>query len=195
VVNLFVFLYPTQPLSHEERVKSNSKNAFHRDDRGEGILLSRGDVAPDFDLPALIAGVKKRFRLSDRHGKQNIVLAFYPSNWDTVSAEQLVAYQVEREKVRGRNTEVVAISVDSIMNTTVWEREIGPLDFPLASDFWPHGEVCRAYGVLSDEGSAERAVFIVDRSGIISFSRTYPLNEIPDVRDTLEILARMHDAA
>jgi alkyl hydroperoxide reductase subunit AhpC len=158
-------------------------------------LLSPGDTAPDFDLPALIAGVKRRFRLLDQRGKQNIVLAFYPSNWDTVSAEQMVAYQVERERLRARNTEVVAICVDSIMNATVWEREIGPLDFPLASDFWPHGEVCRAYGVLSEEGSAGRAVFIVDRSGAISFSRNYPTNEIPAVSDTLEILARMHDAA
>src|SRR5438270_13784300 len=102
-------------------------------------MLHRGDIAPDFDLPALVAGVRQRFRLADHRGKQNLILAFYPSNWEPVSTEEMVAFQVEREKFLSRDTQVVGISVDSIMNTTSWEREIGPFDYPLCSDFWPHG--------------------------------------------------------
>jgi len=158
-------------------------------------LLSAGDIAPDFDLPALAAGVRKRFCLRERRGSQNIVLAFYPYNWDTVSADQIVAYQVERERLLARHAEVVGISVESIMNSTVWEREIGPLDFFLGSDFWPHGEVSRAYGVLHEDGSSQRAVFVIDRDGIIAFSRTYPSREVPDMRDTLEVLAHLQHAA
>jgi alkyl hydroperoxide reductase subunit AhpC len=158
-------------------------------------LLSPGGVAPDFDLPALVAGVRKRFRLVERRGRQNIVLAFYPSNWDIVSSEQMVAYQVERKQLLARNTEVVSICVDSIMNTTVWERDIGPLDFVLCSDFWPHGEVSRAYGVLNDDGSSQRAIFIIDQAGTITWSRIYSPQEVPDIRDTLEVVARLHSAA
>ena len=55
------------------------------------------------------------------------------------------------------------------MNTTVWEREIGPLEYPLCSDFWPHGEVSRSYGVFRDRsplaGTSERAIFVIDRAG------------------------------
>jgi peroxiredoxin len=155
-------------------------------------VLRAGDMAPDFDLPVLIGGVKKRFRLAERIGKQTLVLAFYPLNWEPVSTQQMVAYQVEREKFVAQEAEVVGISVDSIMNTTAWEREIGPLDYPLCSDFWPHGEVSRNYGVLREQdpfaGASERAIFVVDKTGRIGFSKTYPVNKAPDLQETLDTL-------
>jgi peroxiredoxin len=158
-------------------------------------VLQSGDMAPEFDLPVLIGGVKSRFQLADHRGKQNLVLAFYPSNWEPVSAEQMVAYQVERERFAARNAEVIGISVDSIMNATVWEREIGPLDYPLCSDFWPHGEVSRRYGVLRAEGpfagASERAVFVLGKHGKIEFSRIYPVSQVPDLRETLLVLANL----
>jgi peroxiredoxin len=158
-------------------------------------LLQPGDAAPDFDLPVLLGGVKTRFRLHEQSGKRNIVLAFYPLNWETISAEQMVAYQVEREAFRGLNAEIVSVSVDSIMNTTSWEREIGPFDFPMCSDFWPHGEVTRRYGVFRDEepmrGAAERAVFVINRAREITFSRSYPLREVPSVQDAFLALRNL----
>jgi peroxiredoxin len=152
-------------------------------------LLQAGESAPDFDLPVLVAGVKSRFRLREELRKHNIVLAFYPLNWEAVSAEQMVAYQVEREKYLGFNAETVTVSVDSIMNTTSWEREIGPFDFPMCSDFWPHGEVARQYGVFREDepmrGAADRAVFVIDRLGKIKFSRNYSLREVPSLNHVL----------
>jgi peroxiredoxin len=162
-------------------------------------MLQRGDIAPDFELPALVGGVKQRFRLSEHRGKHNLVLAFYPSNWESVSDQQMVAFQVEREKFLARNAETVGICVDSIMNTTAWEREIGPFDFPLCSDFWPHGEVSFRYGVLRDEdpfaGGSERAIFVVNKSGIIEFSKIYPVNEVPAGIETLDVLSTLSSAA
>lgn len=151
-----------------------------------------GDVAPDFNLPALIAGVKERFRLSDHRGKRSVLLAFYPSNWEPVSEKQMTEYQVRREEFLAAEAETVGICVDSIMNTTSWEREIGPFDFPLCSDFWPHGEAASKYGVLrSDEperGACERALFVVDRQGQIAFSKIYQLHEIPGAGEALTVL-------
>jgi peroxiredoxin len=158
-------------------------------------VLQPGELAPDFDLPVLLGGVKKRFRVADHRGKQNLVLAFYPLNWEPVSTEQMVAYQVQREQFIARNAEVVGISVDSIMNATAWEREIGPFDYPLCSDFWPHGEVSRKYGVLREQepfgGASERAIFVVGKQGKIEFSRVYPLNRVPDLQQTLEVLNKL----
>ena len=154
-----------------------------------------GDMAPDFELPALIAGVKKRFRLSEHIGQQNVVLAFYPFNWEMVSAEQMVGLQVERERFIASGTETVGICVDSIMNTTSWEREIGPFDFPLCSDFWPHGEVSRRYGVLGDAGAARRAMFIVGKGGRIEFDRVYPASDFPIAADILDLLTKLKPAA
>jgi mycoredoxin-dependent peroxiredoxin len=157
-------------------------------------ILPAGEIAPDFDLPALIGGVKMRFRLREQLAKTNVVLAFYPLNWESVSARQLVEYQAQRARLAPR-TEVVGISVDSIMNTTVWEREIGPFDYPLCSDFWPHGEVSRAYGIFREQnplaGASERAVFVVNRSGKVAFSKVYDLEELPPLSETLEALGRL----
>jgi len=158
-----------------------------------------GDAAPDFELPALIAGVKKTLRLSAYRGKKSVVLAFYPFNWQEPSAAQLVSYQVQRPKVLASNAEIVAITVDSIMNTTAWERAIGPFDFPMCSDFWPHGEVSDRYGVLrksaqkSNEGvgASERAVLVVDRSGSIAFRKSYNDGEVAPVEEVLAVLERI----
>ena len=106
----------------------------------------------------------------------------------------MAEYQAERERYFPGG-EVVGISVDSIMNTTVWEREIGPLDYPLCSDFWPHGEVSRSYGVFREKppqaGASERAIFIVDRGGRVAFSKVYGLKELPPLSETLEALRKL----
>lgn len=155
-------------------------------------MLQPGDMAPDFDVPVLIGGVRHQFRLSQRPGRPNLVLAFYPANWEPVSARQMVAYQVEREKFRQAQAEVVAISVDHIMNATAWERQIGPFEFLLASDFWPHGAVSRQYGVLRERepwaGASERAIFVIDQDRRIAFSKVYPVDQIPDLEETLNPL-------
>ena len=157
-------------------------------------MLEPGQIAPDFDLPALIGGVKKRLHLAERIAKQRLVLAFYPLNWEPVSARQMIDYQVQREKLVASDAEVIGISVDSIMNTTAWEREIGPFDYPLCSDFWPHGEVSRKYGVLRDAnpfaGASERAIFVVGKNGTIEFSKAYSLTEAPELDEVLTALCR-----
>jgi peroxiredoxin len=154
-----------------------------------GSILRVGDMAPDFDLPALVSGVKKRFRLSDCQGKKNVLLAFYPLNWDSVSAQQLREYQAERERFAALETMVVTVSVDSIMNNGAWERDIGPFDFVLCSDFWPHGDVSRKYGVFRTEepqaGACERAIFVVDKAGKIQFSKIYEMGRVPDLGEVL----------
>jgi peroxiredoxin len=155
-------------------------------------LLECGDLAPDFDLPVLSGGVKQRFRLREQREKQNLVLAFYPSNWEPVSTEQMISYQVERDKFKVHNAEVVGITVDSIMNITSWEREIGPFDYFLCSDFWPHGEVCQQYGMLRQtepyRGAADRAVLVVDQIGKVRYKKIYRVDQKPDLQETLAVL-------
>ena len=160
----------------------------------DGGLVSVGDPAPDFELPALIGGVRKNFRLADYRGK-TVVLAFYPFNWQDASAQQMAAYQAQRARVLAANAETVAINVESIMNTTAWERANGPFDFPLCSDFWPHGAVSRRYGVLQESGSeagaGERAIFVVSPGGQVLLSKLYESNEIPSLDEIFPLLAEV----
>ena len=147
-------------------------------------------MAPDFDVPVLIGGVRKQFRLSEQWGRRNLVLAFYPSNWDPVSTRQMVTYQVER-KIEARQAEVLGISVDHIMNAVAWEREIGPFDFLLASDFWPHGAISRrVWSVAGDRSvpGGQRARHFCNRQegARIRFARIYPVDQLPDFDETFD---------
>lgn len=155
-------------------------------------MLQCGEMAPDFEVPILVGGVRKQSRLSRHWNNQTLVLAFYPANWERVSTQQMITYQVEREKFVARRAEVLALSVDSVMNTTAWEREIGPFDFLLGSDFWPHGEISRGYGVLREtepyQGASERAIFVIDPAGKVRFARKYPIDQLPDIGETLAAL-------
>jgi peroxiredoxin len=160
-----------------------------------GEVARVGDIAPDFELPVLLSGVKGMLRLRDELNFKNVVLAFYPGNWDEVSAQQMREYQAQRDELRARGVEAIGICVDSIMNTTVWERTIGPFDFPICSDFWPHGAVGRAYGVLrwqgAEQGKCERAIVVVSRAGRIAFRRVYGDRLVPPIGETWEALRNL----
>jgi peroxiredoxin len=154
-----------------------------------------GDEAPDFELPALIAGVRKRWRLNEQRGQKSVVLAFYPFNWQAASAQQLADYRTQRSRLLTSVAETVVITVDSIMNTTAWEHEIGPFEFPMCSDFWPHGEVCARYGVLRESGpwagSGERAVFVVNREGRVAFRKIYGWDEAASLDELFPVLEKI----
>lgn len=157
--------------------------------------VALGDEAPDFELPALIAGVRKKWRLREQRGQRSVVLAFYPFNWQAATAPQLAAYQAQRSRLLAIPAETVGITVDSIMNTTAWEHEIGPFEFPMCSDFWPHGKVCARYGVLRESepwtGASERAVFVVDRDGRVVFRKIYGWDEPAAVEEVFPVLEKI----
>ena len=161
------------------------------------MLLAVGETVPDFELPAVIGGVKRKFRLSSQRGKRNVLLAFYPANWADDSRAQLVEFQAEREQLQIRQTLAVSVCVESIMNTTAWEREIGPLDFPLCADFWPHGEVSRSFGAFREQppmrGASDRVVYLIDRGGKVLFRQAYPLEEFPSLRSVLDRIGAAQD--
>jgi peroxiredoxin len=163
--------------------------------RRQMSLVPVGELAPEFELPAVVGGVKRKFRLGSQRGKRNVLLAFYPANWSEVTCAQLTEFQAETEQLRARQTLAVSVCVDSIMNTTAWEREIGPLDFPMCADFWPHGRVCRLFGALREQdpmhGAADRITYLIDRAGKVAFRQAYGLQELPGLRTVLDVLASL----
>ena len=90
----------------------------------------------------------------------------------------------------------MGISIDSVFSHVAWQKfEVGKLRYPLCADFWPHGEVARRYGVLREgdpiPGISERAVFLIDKDGIIRFSKVYELGEVPENEDVFEVLREL----
>lgn len=80
----------------------------------------------------------------------------------------------------GLNVQVLGISVDHIPCLRAWAESLGGINYPLISDFWPHGRVANEYGVLRPEGKSERAIFIIDKEGIIRYIDIHDIDEAPD---------------
>lgn len=105
------------------------------------------------------------------------------------------ALNSEREKFAALDAQVLDISVDSVYSHKAWQKfEIGNIQLPMCSDFFPHGEVTKAFGVMREgaplAGISERAVFIVDKSGKIVFAKVYPLDQTPKNEELLEALRK-----
>jgi len=78
------------------------------------------------------------------------------------------------------NAQVLGISVDHVPCLVAWAESLGDISYPLLSDFWPHGDLCEKYGVLRDEGHSERALFILDKDGIIRYIDIHDIDDQPD---------------
>lgn len=79
----------------------------------------------------------------------------------------------------GLNAQVLGISIDHVPVLKAWAESLCGITFPLLSDFWPHGEVAQKYGVLRAEGYSERAIFIIDREGIIQYIDIHDIDDQP----------------
>ena len=106
------------------------------------------------------------------------------------------AYDRDLDKFAGLGAQVVGVSVDSIFSHMAWQKyDIGPLRYPLCSDFFPHGAVAKKYGVFRQgdpiPGINERAVFIVDKKGKIVLSKLYDLGEQPPNEDCFAVLRKL----
>jgi peroxiredoxin len=108
----------------------------------------------------------------------------------------MTAYSRELDKFAAYDAQVLGISVDSTWSHIAWqEKEIGKLNYPLLSDFYPHGEIARKYDVFREgapiPGINERAIYILDKTGKIVFAQLYELGEAPDNQDVMEALERL----
>lgn len=86
------------------------------------------------------------------------------------------------------HAQVLGISVDSEPTNTAWMESLGGLNYPLLSDFWPHGEVAKKYGILRPEGIAERAVIVLDKEGAIRYIDVHNIAEVPDPKEAIKAL-------
>src|SRR5258707_12890366 len=128
-----------------------------------------GDVAPDFTLRT---GNREEWHLADFRGKKNVVLAFVPFAFSGVCSTQLPSYEAELERFKDVDTEVVSISMDSGYALNAWAKSMGT-SFPLLSDFYPQGKIVDLYGALHAAGMPDRAIFGIDKEGVIRFIQAH----------------------
>jgi peroxiredoxin len=150
--------------------------------------LKVGDKAPEFTLTDVN---QARVSLSDYRGEANVLLVFYPLAYSPVCSAQIPGYQKIYTTFDEFDTEVIAISVDSVFTHKAWADALGGISYPLLSDFWPHGEVAGKYGVYREkDGFSDRALFLIDKEGIIKYVDIVDAKEIPEIEPVLDLIKK-----
>ena len=144
------------------------------------LKVKVGERAPDFTLPAVRGG---KVTLSQYRGKKNVVISFVPAAWTPVCSDQWPGYNIAKDFFDESNAILLGITVDNIPTLFAWTNQMcmggGTLWFPVLSDFYPHGAVAEKFGVLRSDGVSERALFVIDKKGIIRYIDVHDINERP----------------
>jgi peroxiredoxin len=104
---------------------------------------------------------------------------------------QIPSYEAELARFEEADAQVLGISVDSTFTNDAWARSLGVENVPLLSDFWPHGQVAQAYGVLRADGYAERVIFVIDKAGIVRYIDVNDIAQQPDNEVIFRELAKL----
>jgi len=89
------------------------------------------------------------------------------------------------------NATLLGITEDNIPTLYAWTQEMGGVWFPVLSDFWPHGKVAKEYGVLRSNGTSERAIFVIDKKGLIRYIDVHDINERPRLEVLIKELEKL----
>ena len=147
-----------------------------------------GDVVPDFELPSQN---NEKIKLSDFRGKKNVVVVFYPAAFTGTCTGELCALRDDLSAFKNENVELLAISCDTPFALKVFADQ-EKYDFTLLSDFWPHGETAKKYGVfIPERGFATRGTFIVNKEGKLHWSVTMTPSDSRSVANYKAALASL----
>jgi peroxiredoxin len=147
-------------------------------------ILSAGTPAPDFTLHVT---PDQKLSLKELRGRP-VILAFYPADWSPVCGDQMALYNEILPEFHRFNAELMGISVDGVWCHAAFSGD-SKLHFPLLADFEPKGAVSKLYGAFRDrEGVSERALFVIDKKGTITWSYLSPIAVNPGADGILEAL-------
>jgi len=151
----------------------------------EKKVIKVGEKAPDFTLKDQH---NKELRLSELKGKK-VLLSFHPLAWTKVCARQMQSLEKNRKVFDRLNTVALGLSVDTVPSKHAWAKELGIKETRLLSDFWPHGEVAKLYGIFrAENGISGRANIIVDEEQKVIFVKVYDISQLPDIDEIINFL-------
>ena len=189
VIGLITFQVSTSNvLGRSEAYKENIYNPGQLKPTDSLLKVKVGDPAPDFTLPAVSGG---QISLSQYRGNKHVVLSFVPAAWTPVCSDQWPGYNIAKDFFEKNDATLLGITVDNIPTLYAWTQQMGKLWFPVLSDFWPHGAVAKKYGVLRSDGVTERAVFVIDKRGIIRYIDVHDINLRPRLEVLVEELQKL----
>jgi peroxiredoxin (alkyl hydroperoxide reductase subunit C) len=178
----------TTAFGRSDAFKGNIYNTGVLKPRDSVPKLKGGDKAPDFSLPALSG---ERVSLQQYSGKKNVVISFVPAAWTPVCSDQWPGYNIVRDIFDAHETILIGITVDSIPSLYAWTNQMGKLWFHVLPDFWPHGAVADKFGVLRSDGTSERALFVIDKKGVIRYIDVHDINKRPPLEVLVKELGKL----
>lgn len=141
------------------------------------MAVEVGSEAPDFTLNDYN---REKVTLASFRGKKNVLLVFYPFAFSGICTGELCQVRDELADYQNDDVQILGVSVDSPFTLKSWAKQEG-YEFPLLSDFWPHGEVAKSYGIFNEAaGMANRGTFLIDKNGKIQFAE---MNQPGEARD------------
>jgi peroxiredoxin len=147
-----------------------------------------GQKAKDF---ALKDQNSQEIKLSQFGGKR-VILSFHPLAWTEVCAKQMKSLEKNKKVLDSLNVIALGISVDTVPSKQAWAKSLDIKNTSLLSDFWPHGEVAKLYGIFREKnGFSERANIIVDESQKIVFFKVYEISQLPDMKEIIDFLKKL----
>lgn len=150
-------------------------------------ILAPGTPAPEFKLHVT---PDQTLSLSELRGRP-VILAFYPADWSPVCGDQMALYNEILPEFQKFGAELLGISVDGVWCHDAFAKD-RHLHFPLLADFEPKGEVARKYGAYRQgDGVTERALFVIDKNGVISWSYLSPVAVNPGADGILQALEQL----
>ncbi|NWF76647.1 MAG: peroxiredoxin [Nitrospirae bacterium] len=188
LIIISLFLSVNSAYSASEQFKGKIYNPGVLKSTDSKTKLKIGDRAPDFTLPSLTG---EKIRLSQYLGKRNVVISFVPAAWTPVCSDQWPGYNIAQSLFEKNDAILLGITVDNIPTLYAWTNEMGGLWFPVLSDFWPHGAVAKKYGILRSDGVTERALFIIDKKGIIRYIDIHDINKRPKLEILIKELEKL----
>jgi peroxiredoxin len=148
-------------------------------------MIAVGSKAPDFILKDQDG---KPVQLAELKGKK-VLLSFHPLAWTRVCAEQMKSLEANYEQFEKLNSIALGLSVDAVPSKKAWAKELAIENTRLLSDFWPHGQVAKLYDIFREKnGFSERANIIVDENLKVIFAKTYPISQVPDIKEVIKFL-------
>ena len=152
------------------------------------MKLTKGMKAPDFTLADSQDG---EVRLSDLRGKK-VLLSWHPLAWTSVCTDQMRALEAHRDRFEKNNVVALGMSVDPAPSKKVWAQVLSIRQTKLLSDFWPHGEVAKAYDLfLEDMGISGRANILIDEDGVVQWVKVYDIPQLPDIEEVFAELEKI----
>ncbi len=186
---LVVCFFACSAYAASDAFKNNIYNPGELQPIDSVLKVKVGQIAPDFTLKS-ISG--KTVSLQDFRDRKNVVVSFVPAAWTPVCSDQWPGYNIIADIFTSNDSVLLGITVDNIPTLFSWTNQMGKLWFEVLSDFWPHGTVAASFGVLRSDGTAERALFVIDKKGLIRYIDIHNINQRPRLEDLVRELEKLN---